>query len=75
MEKLEKRSEVTDANIPNRIQAIEDRISGIEDTTVNENAKWKTLQTENIQEIEDTLKKPNLRIIGTEESKDFQVNV
>ena len=32
MENLGKRSGVTDANITNRIQEIEERISGIEDT-------------------------------------------
>ena len=31
------------------------------------------LLTQNIQEIQDTMRKPNLRIIGIEESKDSQV--
>ena len=38
--------------------------------TVNENAKCKNLLTPNIQEIQDTMRRPNLRIIGIEESKD-----
>ena len=31
------------------------------------------LLTQNIQEIQDTKRRPNLRIIGIEESKDFQL--
>jgi chromosome segregation ATPase len=52
-----KRSGVIDARITNRIQEIEERISGAEDTiekidtTVKENAKSKKLLTQNIQEI------------------------
>jgi hypothetical protein len=37
---------------------------------VKENAKSKKLLTPNIQEIQDTMKSPNLRIIGIEESED-----
>jgi hypothetical protein len=29
--------------------------------------------TQNIQEIQDTMRRPNLRITGIEESKDFQL--
>jgi hypothetical protein len=64
--------------ITNRIQEIEERISGAEDiienidTTVKENAKCKKLLTQNIQENQDTMKRPNLRIIGVEESEDSQ---
>jgi hypothetical protein len=56
-ENLEKRSGVIDPSITNRIQEIEERISGAEDTieniykTVKENAKSKKLLTQNIQEI------------------------
>jgi hypothetical protein len=66
-------------SITNKIQEIEERISGAEDTledidtTVKENAKWKKLITQNIQEIQDTMRRPNLRIIGIEKSKDFQL--
>ena len=42
--------------------------------TVKANAKSKELLTQNIQEIQDTMRRSNLRIIGTEESKDFQFN-
>ena len=72
-ENLENRIENTDASIINRIQEIEERISGIEgiieeiDTLVKENAKSKTFMTQNIQEIWDTMKRTNLRIIGIEE--------
>jgi FtsZ-binding cell division protein ZapB len=50
----------------NRIQKIEKRISDAEDTinnvdlTVKENAKCKKLLTENTQETQDTIRRPNL---------------
>jgi predicted nucleic acid-binding Zn-ribbon protein len=76
LENLGKRSGVIDTSITNRIQEIEERISGAKDaienfdTTVKEDAKCKNLLTPNIQEIQDTMRKPNLRIIGIEESED-----
>jgi hypothetical protein len=54
---------------------MEDRISGAEDTienidtTIKENGKSKKLLTQNTQEIQDTMRRPNLRIIGIEEMK------
>jgi uncharacterized coiled-coil protein SlyX len=63
MENLGKRSGITDVSITNRIQEIEERISGGEDmvedidTTVKENSKHKKLLTQSIQEIQDTMKK------------------
>jgi hypothetical protein len=54
---IEKRSGVIDASITNRIQEIEEKISGAEDTienidtTVIENAKCKKILIQNIQEI------------------------
>ena len=54
IENLGKRSGVIDASITNRIQEIEERISGAEDTienidtTVKENTKCKNLLTQNI---------------------------
>ena len=53
--------------------------SGAKDTieiinsTVKENAKCKMLLTPNIQEIQDTRRRPNLKITGIEESKDLQL--
>jgi hypothetical protein len=41
--------------------------------TVKEKAKCKKLLTQNIQEIQDTMKRPNLRITGIEESEDSQI--
>jgi hypothetical protein len=76
IENLEERSGVIDASITNRIQEMEERISGAEDTiehtdtTVKENAKCKKLLTPNIQEIQDTMRRPNLRITGIEECED-----
>jgi len=57
MENLGKRSGVIDASITNRMQKVEEKISGAEDTienidtTVKENTKSKKLLTQNIQEI------------------------
>jgi prefoldin subunit 5 len=79
LEKLGKRLQIIDASITNRIQQTEERISGAEDTienidtTVKENAKIKNPLTQNIQEIQDTMRRPNLRIIGIEESQDSQL--
>jgi uncharacterized coiled-coil protein SlyX len=76
---LGKRSGVIDVSITNRIQEMEERISEAEDTienidtTVKEDAKSKKLLTQNIQEIQDTMRRPNLRIIGIEESEDSQL--
>jgi predicted RNA-binding protein with RPS1 domain len=42
------------------------------DIKVKENSKWKKVLTENIQEIQDTMKTQNLRIIRLEESEDPQ---
>jgi hypothetical protein len=54
MEKLGKRSEITDVSITNRLQEIEERIYGVDDiieemdTTVKENSKHKILLTQSI---------------------------
>jgi hypothetical protein len=78
IENLGKRSGVIDASITNRIQEIEERISGAKDTienietTVKENAKCKRLRAQNIQDIQDTMRRPNLNIIGIEESDNSQ---
>jgi len=79
IENLGKRSGVIDRSITNRIQEIEERISGAEDiienidTTIKENVKHKKLLTQNIQEIQDTMRRSHLRIIGIEESEDSQL--
>ena len=58
---------------------MEERISGVEDsienisTTIKENAKCKRILTQNIQEIQDTMRRPNLQIIGVDENEDFQL--
>ena len=73
-----KKSGVVEANINNRRQDIEIRISDDEDTietidsTVKENAKCKRPVTQNIQEIQDTMRRPNLRIIRIDEFEDLQ---
>jgi uncharacterized coiled-coil protein SlyX len=63
IENLGKRSQVTYVNITNRIEEIEERRSGIEDTietidiTVNGNTKCLKLLTQNIHDIQNTMKK------------------
>jgi hypothetical protein len=58
---------------------MEERISGAEDsmenndTIIKENGKCKKILTQNIQEIQDTMKRPNLPIIGVDETEDFQL--
>jgi hypothetical protein len=58
---------------------MEEGISGAEDfienmgTTIKENAKCKKTLTQNIQKIQDTKRRPNLRIIGLYENEDFQL--
>ena len=70
IETLGKKSGNIDESISNRIQEMEERISGAEDsientgTTIKENGKCKKILTQNIQEIQDKMRRPNLRIIG-----------
>jgi hypothetical protein len=74
-----KRSGITNVGIMKRIQDIEVRILGVEDTveeidtTVKENSKCKKLLTQSIQEIQDTMKRPKLRIIRIDEKEDSQI--
>jgi len=76
IENQRRRQGAIDTSITNRIQEIEERISGAEDsieiihTTVKENVKQKKLLVQNIQEIQDSMRRSNLRIIGIEESED-----
>jgi hypothetical protein len=80
IENLGKTSGATDAIITNRIQEIEERISGAEDsienidTTIKENAKCKKILTQYIQEVQDTIGRPNIRIISIGEKEDLQIN-
>jgi hypothetical protein len=58
---------------------MEERISGAEDsienmdTTIKENTKCKRILTQNIPEIQDTMRRPNLPIIGVNETEDFKL--
>ena len=76
IENLEKKSGPTDASITNRIQDMEERISDAKDTienidtTIKENVKCKRILTQNIQEIQDTMRTPILRITGIDEKED-----
>jgi uncharacterized coiled-coil protein SlyX len=77
IETLGKKSGTIDSSISNRIQEMEERISGAEDsienisTTIKENGKCKKILTQNIQDIQDTMRRPNLRIVGVDENEDF----
>jgi hypothetical protein len=79
IETLGKKSGTIDVSIRNRIQEMEERISDAEDsignmdTTIKENEKCKKILTQNIQEIHDTMRKPNLWMIGVDENEDFQL--
>ena len=79
IEILGKKSGIIDARISNRIQEMEERISGAENSienigiTIKENAKWKKILTQNIQEIQDKMRRPNLRIVGIGEKDNFQL--
>jgi hypothetical protein len=79
MEILGKKSEAIDANITYRVQEMEERISGTEDstenldTTIKENIKCKKILTQNIQKIKDTMRRQNLRIISINEMKIFSL--
>jgi phosphoribosyl-dephospho-CoA transferase len=42
-------------------------------TTIKKNAKCKKILTQNIQEIQNTMRRPNLRIIGVDENEAFQL--
>ena len=71
--------ETTETYLPTRVQELEARVSVIEDrieemnTSVKENVKYKnTHDIQYIQEIWDTMKRPNLRIIGIEEREETQ---
>jgi uncharacterized coiled-coil protein SlyX len=79
IETQRKKSGTIDASIRNRIQEMEERISGAEDsienisTTIKENTKRKKILTQNIKEIQNTMRRPNLGIIGVDETEDFQL--
>ena len=78
IETLGKKSGKIDVSISNRIQEMEERIFGAEDSIENiekkkENEKCKKILTQNIQEIQDTMRRPNPRIIGVDENEDFQL--
>jgi hypothetical protein len=68
IETLGKKYRTIDVSISNRIQKMEENISGAENsienitTTIKDNAKCKKILTQNIQEIQDTMRRPNLWI-------------
>jgi hypothetical protein len=80
IENLKRKTGAIDASITYRIQEIEERISDAEDTienidtTIKENVKCKKILTQNIQEIQDTMRRANLRKTGIDEKEDFHLN-
>ena len=50
----------------------EDSIENI-GTTIKEKAKCKKMLSQNIQNIQDTMRRPNLQIIWVDENEDFQL--
>jgi hypothetical protein len=76
---LGKKSGKIDVSISNRIQELKKRISGAEDsignmdTTIKENAKCKKILTQNIQEMQDKMRRPHRQIIGVDENENSQV--
>jgi hypothetical protein len=66
-------------SISNRIQDMQERISGAEEsienisTTIKDIANCKKILTQNIQEIQDTMRRPNVLIIGVDKNEDFQL--
>jgi hypothetical protein len=73
IETLGKKSRTIDVSISSRIQEMEERISGADfivnmDITIKENAKCKKILTQKIQEIQDTIGRPNLQIVGVDEN-------
>jgi hypothetical protein len=77
IETLGKKSGTIDVSISNRIQDMEERSAedsmGNMNTTIKENAKCKKILTQNIQQMRDTIRRPNLQIIGVDENEDFQL--
>jgi hypothetical protein len=77
IEILGKKSGTIDVSISRRIQEMEERTFGAEDsiktvdTKIKENAKYKKILTQNIQEIQYTMKRANPWIVGIDENKDF----
>jgi chromosome segregation ATPase len=74
IETLEKKSGTIDSSISNRIQEIEEKISGTEDSIehmgkMQRKGKMQKDPNSNIQEIQDTLRRPNLQIIGVDENE------
>jgi uncharacterized coiled-coil protein SlyX len=78
-ENLGKQTGTINASVTNRIQEMEERISGVEgtiediNTLVIENVKIVKFLAQNIWKLWDTMKRPRLRIIGVEEGDDFEL--
>lgn len=75
MKNLGTQTGTSEVSLTNRIQESKERLSGLEDTIeemvtfIKENVKSKTYlaRKKNIQEIWDTMKRTNLKVIGIEE--------
>jgi archaeosine-15-forming tRNA-guanine transglycosylase len=56
-----------------RERILEIETLGKKSATIKENAKCKKILTQNIEEIQSKMRRPNLRIIGVDENEDFQL--
>jgi hypothetical protein len=71
----QKTTGTSDLSVTNRIQEMEERISGIDDmieetyTLITENVRSKSFPCTNIQEFWDIMRGPSLRILGIKEEK------
>jgi hypothetical protein len=79
IETLGRKSGTIYAIISNRIKEMEERTSSAEDsignmeTTTKENANCKRTLTQNIQEIQNIMRRTNLQIKGVDKNEDFQL--
>jgi predicted nucleic acid-binding Zn-ribbon protein len=79
IEILGKKSGTINASISNRIKEMEETIASAEDSTENldtiikkkKNCKMQKDPNSKIKEIQDTMRRPTLRIIGRDENEDF----
>jgi hypothetical protein len=56
-----------------KISDAEDSIKNM-DTTLKENGKYKKILTQNTQEIQDTMRRPNLMILEVDKNEYYQRN-
>jgi hypothetical protein len=77
LEKGKPRKEIRRYRCKHHLQNTRDRRETVRHrkygTAIKENTKNKNLLTQNLQEIQDTMNRPNLRTTGTKESEDSKL--